>query len=293
MGIVVLLDRWIWDGRLSSAILAIAMLTMLMNFCASGGIGFAAVAQSLWLLAALLLNHTESNRDNIPKSWMLTLGRWQAAALTIGVGVLLTCFHQTAYSPVTQSQTLIIEGNTRHMLGQSNQALAAYRQAAKLDPFSPEPWEHVDELASALWLRTGDPSFEETFREAARESLKRNAHSSHAHMQVGHRWLAAYRRFNRRDCLQEAIRCYGIAVERYPNYNLGRAQFAWSLHLMGDEKAAEWEADEALRLDAWNPHKEQKLSKQRVFDVVPSHSAQPASAADRTAEQIALEIRNR
>jgi tetratricopeptide (TPR) repeat protein len=303
-----LFHGWVSHGRLSAAVLATAIVVMLVNLLGAGGIGFAGVAQTLWLLLALLMNHADAARPEsrgsdvpVPGSspgiaahpWRTSLSTWPAAGLTIAAGILLACFHQTAYSPVTESQTLMFEGNTRRMLGHTLPALAAYRQAAEADPYSPEPWESLYELSHDAWRQTGDSSLELSFRDAVRESLQRNSRSSHAHLLVGHRWLAAYRRFGRREYLESAIGCYGIAVKLYPHYNLGRAQFAWALGLSGDRVAAEREAAEALRLDALNPHSEQKLAAQQVYDATPSVAGQPPPPGDQNAEQTVKRLRNR
>ncbi len=292
-GVLVRIHRWVCEGRLLCAVLATAIVVMLVNFLAAGGIGFAGVALSLWLLAALLLNQAEADRQSPPEVWNRTLRRWPAIGITVAVGVLFVCFHQTAYSPITEAQTLLTDGNTRRMLGQPLPALTAFRRAADADPFSPEPWERAGELANEIWVQSGEHSFEELFRVAVRENLARNSRSSNAHMLVGHQWLAAYRRFGKRDYLDQAVGYYGIAVKLYPNYNLGRAQLAWALHLAGEDKRAKVEADEALRLDSLNPHQEQKLARQRLFDATPSDATQPAPPGDRSAEQMLRELRNR
>ena len=192
---------------------------------------------------------------------------------------------------MTNSQAFISDGTTRRILGHYVPALTAFRRATAADPLSPVPWEYVTEVTHEIWLQAGDFAYEEHFRDAVRESLARNARYSHAHLHAGHQWLAAYRRFGKPDYLDEAIRCYGIAVKLYPNYNLGHAQFAWALHLSGDAAAAEVEAAEALRLDSLNPHQEQKLVRQHIVDIAPLQPNQQPVAGDRNAEQILKDLR--
>jgi hypothetical protein len=291
MCILVLLHGWVHMGRLPIAVLATGIAVMLVNFLAAGGVSFAGVAQSLWLLLALLLNEAESVRKTSPTSWNPILGRWWTVSLAVAAGALLIAFRQTALSPVTQSETLISEGHTLRSMGRSS-AAEAYRTATDADPFSPQPWEYFGEFTKELWLQSGDdPTYEQSFRTAARESLRRNGRSSHAHMAIGDIWLEMYRRFGKKEYLDEAVNQYGIAVKLYPNYNLGRAQFAWALHLSGDQAAAEMEAAEGLRLDALNPHTEQKLAVRRIFDKEPKDSTQLPSPGDRTAEQTLQDLR--
>jgi tetratricopeptide (TPR) repeat protein len=65
--------------------------------------------------------------------------------------------------------------------------------------------------------------------------------------------------------LRKAASTTRRAAELYPNNSMIHAQLAWLYHLVGDSREAAAEAEEALRLDAQNPHEEQKLAKQQVF----------------------------
>ena len=289
-GVIAVFHGWIQDGHLSTAVLSIAMVTMLVNFLAAGGISFAGVAQSLWLLAALVLSHAEASARGLDQLRGRQIGRWQGLGITAAIGLLVICYHQTAYAPVTESQMQLMEGSTRRMLGQLPPTLTAFELAAQADPWSPDPWDQLAETTNEWWLKTGDHSLEDRFQEASRENLARNKRSSHSYMQTGHRWLAAYRRFDNQAHLEQAIQHYRIAVKLYPNYNFGHAQLAWALHLAGDP-TAEIEAEEAIRLDLINPHQEQKLSEQRLFDAVPTDSEQPPQPG-LSAEQMLLKIRN-
>lgn len=288
-GVLAMLHRWVIGGTLSSAVVGIAIVVMLVNLLAAGGIGFAGVAQSLWLLTALLLHQVTRTTESVVDG-RRTWGRWPAIGLTVFASVFFVLFHQTAYSPVTLAAAMLNEGNTQRILGRPFEALTSFHKAAALDPYSPEPWDQVAELTHEGWRQSGDLSLATQFERATRECLARNSHSSQAHSLAGHRWLLAYRQFGSRDLLEQAIRCYGIAVALYPNYNLGHAQLAWAWQLAGDPSAVV-EADEALRLDSLNPHQEQKLARQRLFDAIPTDTAQPAAPGDRSAEQVLLEIR--
>ena len=53
---------WVIGGRTAPALLAIAVVALLINLLAGGGIGFAGVAGSFWLLAGLALDLADRPR---------------------------------------------------------------------------------------------------------------------------------------------------------------------------------------------------------------------------------------
>jgi tetratricopeptide (TPR) repeat protein len=69
-----------------------------------------------------------------------------------------------------------------------------------------------------------------------------------------------------RQHLDEAIQAYRNSIQLYPNGSLGHAQLAWAYHWAGDDQEAAREAENALRLDALNPHTERKLARQYLFN---------------------------
>ena len=88
--VVAALYPWIERGAMPAVLLALAAVVLLINLLAGGGINFAGVAGSLWLLAALCL---------------ATLERWQKLT-TVPAGLLLTmiailggAFYLTVYQP--------------------------------------------------------------------------------------------------------------------------------------------------------------------------------------------------
>ena len=116
--------------------------------------------------------------------------------------------------------------------------------------------------------------------------------SSAAYEDFGNWLLASFRKTNDGGQLREGIRAYRQAVELYPNSSLGHAQLAWALHLAGDLTGSSREAEEALRLDALNPHQEIKLGALKINDPALNASGiLPATDAG-NAEQLMLKLRN-
>ncbi len=85
--------------------------------------------------------------------------------------------------------------------------------------------------------------------------------------------------------LDKALKAFREAAQRYPNSNFLQAQLAWTLHLTGQHEEAKRIAEEALRLDALNPHVLQKLADQHV--IVGSEEK-----PEETAEQMMQRLRN-
>lgn len=60
IGVLALLHGWVRRGAWSDAMLVLPLVVLLVNLLAAGGLSFAGVAQSGWLLVALVLNRREA-----------------------------------------------------------------------------------------------------------------------------------------------------------------------------------------------------------------------------------------
>lgn len=290
--LVVGLHGWVADGRLPTMVLVAAITALLINLLAAGGISFAAVAVTVWILFALLVAPAaipvaEAGGVAGVRPWYAGPPGQYLIAGMLGLG--LFGYYWTTYGPITESRTALSQGDLAVRMGRIPDAKESYERAAVLDPWGTEPWERLTELSHATWMRSGAAADEQAFRLTLAELLRRNPHSAHARTLAGHQWLSAYRRFESPAALHEAIGCYEVAVSLYPNYNLGHAQLAWALHLAGDPRSVT-ERDEARRLNGLNPHAEQQLSRQRLFDPR-AGEGRPAGGGE-TAEQWLDEIRN-
>jgi tetratricopeptide (TPR) repeat protein len=164
--------------------------------------------------------------------------------------------------------------------------------AAAADSYRVEPWQALAQLRLTMWLDGRDASREADFAEAAHETLARHRRSRAAHQAYGDWYLRAYRVTGQRRFLDEAIVGYRRAVELYPNYNLVHAQLAWALQIAGRFAESRAEAEEALRLDELNPHREQKLVEQVVFDLPQRFASQATNPPDMDAEQLMHSLRS-
>ena len=268
LGVVALVacHAWVIHGQLSLPTTLCAVVVSLVNLLAAGGISFAGVSLTLWLLMAISLNMVENEQPARARSRAVLGGLAGLAWL-----LLLLC-HQTAYDPILRSQALLAEANATQQLVEIEDAL---QRAAAADPYFSEPWLQLAVLHHEQWIRTGNLTTEKAFAEATEQLIKRNPRSNRLQLQLGHWHLISFRNNNRPAHLQDAIEAYRRAESLYPNYNLGCAQSAWVTFLANDLQNASAKAIGAIRLDDLNPHKEQKLAVQAIFDPGPARFPSP------------------
>ena len=278
--VAVLLRTWVVHGTLPPRLLLIAIFTLLLNLSAAGGIGFAGVAVSLWLLAALVINRSTSGQRTVE------LPRWGGATLAVlGLFLLVAC-HQTMYAPVLTAQAKVSEAMDWLGRGRLDQAESMLKQAAKADPAASQSWIQLAALYHAQLLLSHSPELQARFDDAVRQAQTRNKRSFSLHRQIGNWRLALFRRTADRRQLEAALEAYGNWVDLYPTSNLARAQLAWTYHLIGDHDSAAQQAMFALQLDAATPHQERKLAVQQVYD------ADGTSLAGTNAEQLMQKLRS-
>jgi tetratricopeptide (TPR) repeat protein len=188
-----------------------------------------------------------------------------AVLLVLAVAPLTLCY-ATAFRPVLRRAVLVDEGGRLAQQGRYERAAEAYRQAAQADPYSPQPWRLLANLAYHRWLERGLPRDLGQFGEFAREALSRDQRSKRFRRELGDRWLRAFRVSRQTKHIHLAVDAYRRALELHPNDSSMRAQWAWALRLAGEPEAAAQQAAEALRLDSLNPHSERKLASQQVYD---------------------------
>jgi tetratricopeptide (TPR) repeat protein len=247
------LSGWIIAGRLPELLPAIGVAVLLVNLLAAGGIGFPAVADSLWLLLALGLNRLEANRPlrNLPRG----VG---TAGLIVAITLAAACY-SSAYNPVLRYHQAVEMAKEALAHRNPDQAERHLREAAKADPLAVKPWQQLAALTFARWQQhPGEQTFR-AFESYNAEALKRVPDSSAAHLLSGDWYLAAYRKTHRKDYVNKALEDYRAAVERYPNSALCQAKLALAYKAADQPSQFRRQADEALRLDRVTPHVDKKL----------------------------------
>jgi O-antigen ligase/tetratricopeptide (TPR) repeat protein len=244
---IVLAALWLWisRGALPVAVTAIAAVALLVNLLVAGGIGFAGVAGTLWLLAALLLTAVEPLRK---------LPAWGATALFFATTALaLGCFVQD-YQPALARATALASAER-----DPQRAEQYFEAAAAADPLSAEPWNRLAGLAWGRWQELPAPA---TFQATIRfldEAQQRDPRSAALVDFRGDICFRAYQHTQGAAELQLAIEAFERSAALYPTNVYTRAKLAIALGAAGREAAATEQATEALRLDAATPHKDQKL----------------------------------
>jgi hypothetical protein len=245
-----LLRGWIESGVLSPRLLAVALFAILVHLLASGGMLFPGVAGSIWLLLALGLNLSEPRP--VP-SHRLAPSLALAACTALAAAQYLT-----GYSPVLRSQGALHESqDLQHDAQQKTNALV---RAASADPRSATPWQELAALRMQQWLQKPGPRLLDQFRQAAKQFLALQPHSSSAYRIVGKWWSQMFERSGNPEHAQAAAEALTTAVSLYPTSAILRAERATALKEAGQPEKATLEARTALRLHEATPHKDKKLS---------------------------------
>jgi len=272
--VVYLLDSWVAEGQLSLAPLCVALVVLLVNLLAAGGIGFGAVSLNVWLLMALSLNHAFPQES----PWrMLWNGSITAIASSVGVTVLCII---TLYTPVLDSKVATPSFSEMQRMTPQQLEERLFR-AIEADSFNPEPWSQLAMLRESLWqAKPTDRKFER-FESAVKEYLQRDPQHYSAQAEVSNMYLRMYRSRPSEKLLATSLKYQQAAIQRFPNSAILHAQAAWLLYLQGESKKAREEAKTALSLDEQHPHQEQKLNRQKIFDpAAPPDGPGPTNAEE-------------
>ncbi|MEA3458246.1 MAG: O-antigen ligase family protein, partial [Candidatus Thermoplasmatota archaeon] len=224
-----------------------AIITLLVNLLAAGGIGFAGVAGSLWILVALGL-FSESLQESRP---LRPLVAPTVAALLAILGVM--CY-VTAYSPVLNSQS-----HTQAALNDPARAREHLRAAAVADPLSAQPSRQLAMLYFDAWRRDRNPRDLQNFEQFMAIALEIDSGSSSAWQMSADRYLEAYAHTRRPADLEHAVAAYRRAVGLYPADATTRAKFAIALRMAGKAEESAKEAKMAEKLDEQTPHTDRKM----------------------------------
>jgi O-antigen ligase len=244
------LRTWVESGRLAAPLPWLGASVMVVNLLAAGGICFPGVAGSLWLLCALgftLGDHRPPRR----------LSRRAAGLFLICALAVAAVCSLTAYLPVMRSRMNLLRAQAPGLGAAEIESLLV--GAAQADPRADQPRRQLAELTFARWTERPLPVLFQRWRSFQDEVLRLRPMSSAAWQQAADSFFEAYRRLNKTEWLDEAVRHYRRAVELYPNQATLRGRLAVALDASGAARAAAAEADHALRLDHLTPHLDQKL----------------------------------
>jgi tetratricopeptide (TPR) repeat protein len=279
-----LLDRWVVGGKLPRALPVIALVVLLINLLAAGSTSFPGVFLTAWVLVALALAQGAV-------TWTWRPGRVAVLGVLALSLLLAVASTYTQLTPVVTSAAHLDQAERLLHAGRREEAEAALRAAATEDPCSPLPWQHLAEVKMQEWLVTQSPQDWEQFSAASAEYARRDSRHQIQFTQQGNWRLLAWRKTGNSSQLEAAIDAYRQAVAWYPSKALLHAQLAWALHLAQRADQAAAAAQTAIQLDALNPHREQKLDQQTIYDPQVSPTGAVLSS-DPSAELIVRRLRS-
>ncbi len=286
--VLFLLDPWVRRGTLPRSLIFAAWITALLNLLAAGGISYPGVAQTFWLLAALGLAIADPPAS--PATAAMTFWNWRTMAMMLcGVGLAFGCW-LNGVRPVREASRLL---NLAARSQTFERATSLYAAAAQADPWDPRPWQWLAEVHQLHWLEDRAPDRQRDVLSSLEQARRRDSRSFSFAMREGWLHLQTYRAAGTTEALERSLEAYRRATKLYPNSNYAHAQLAWVLHVAGQGRAAAEEAELALKLDALNPHIEQKLSQRTLADPAESMDGEPHGppAPTERAEQVMQKLR--
>ncbi|MCH7987698.1 MAG: O-antigen ligase family protein [Planctomycetes bacterium] len=286
--------------RLPSECLAGACVALLVHLLGAGGIEMPAITQTLIVLIALGAMNSSSGDEktsNDQRPLLVSQDRRKMFPVVLAVGggcVLLFAYClATSTMPVLNRNSLLALGdNDWSERGNLSAAMAKYRKAAEVDPFSPEPPERLAELSFQRWKDKPVVSEDDfmpvyQFSELAIELDPYNVRHYRA---LGLRYLEKFVRTENSADAARAVEYLSQATGRYPHNSRLRVELAVALKRSGRLTQAMQEAEEALRLDEIN-HREKHEDKYLLPGV--RQAMQRFIDADRNSQPIPNSRHNR
>lgn len=241
--------------RLPRGVYFAALAALAVHLLASGGISFAGVAGTWWLLIVLCI--AGERTDGKP---LIVSPKGGLVLLLLFTGGVVACYF-TAYSPVAGVAWRVDAADQRLDARDVDGAARLLEEARAIDAWATEPIR----TQLALQAATAPPAaIDAQFEQRIAQWHQLDPHAWQPRSQAGDWYLQAWRKSQERPLLAKAIQQYEAAVERFPNGAISHAQLAWALALHGDHKKAQRQAAEAIRLDGLNPHTERSLASDKV-----------------------------
>ncbi len=261
----------LWRLRpIPAAALGAAVLAVVVNLLAAGGIGIPTVALGLWSLLALGLNLREDRacgrlREAHDRAPPLVLSTVWAASVGVFFGDNLSYWRSEAWLAVA-------EDAVRPLTPDFDRAEIAYNRAIEADRFYVRPWILYARFAEYAWLFRGQRPSDMRWKkvpELLEQAVKlpRNPNSWALHRQRAEAIRELMTRLGSELSPEESVRLGGEIVKEwrtasrlYPNNAMLHARLAEASVGISMFADAVKEAQEALRLDDLMPHADRKLS---------------------------------
>lgn len=264
--------RLLWSGQgLDTALLASAIVAVLVNLIAAGGISVAAVALSLWAYFAVALNLREDRPCGLVHQGGGRLAAFGVA--TVWVALLGTFvgavqpYWKAEAAMVAADEVLAVQGR----IPDFDLVEALLHRAAQADPLSDRPWSRLAATEYQAWMSRGGKVDDLRWRKVPIEMYKAVSPPRNPNSWTGHRERAMMttlllKQLGAQLSPKEITRYRADVVEAsrratvlYPTNASLRAWLAEASAEIGMIPDAIKEGREALRLDEQTPHLDKKL----------------------------------
>jgi hypothetical protein len=272
---------WIRRGALPPALTAIGATVLLVALLAVGGITFAGVSGTLWLLVVVGLNSAGFERQVAQKTDRrmvpLTIG-W---LLFVGLGVLAFCQHQTGYEPVLACENSMEAARERMLRQPPMSPEPMWLAAIEADPWAVEPRRALAAALFEEWRASGPPAFRDgkpnvqsgkapirrrdaaklySFKSVNGGALAVDPLACSLWSETGIHWREIFEAERVPIYGRIAVNASRRAVDLYPTSAVLQFELAKTLAVTSLTAEAKAAAGEALRLDQITPHADKKLS---------------------------------
>jgi tetratricopeptide (TPR) repeat protein len=247
---------WVHSGKLARRLPIIAVIALLVNLLAAGGISYPGLAGSLWLLVAIELNLTDraesqtagsvEGRSLIEQWFHSTAFRWGAC---IALATLLAAALWTEYLPVMACRLQLSIADAAQAAGRADQSRNALEAATTADPWSSEAAVRLAAQRFADYQTLPTPSQRRTLLDADDVARRLASHRSNVWAQGGGFAAAIHQHTGNVEDFDAAQSYFERAIELYPSNAELQANAAKFWQSAGKTDRALAAATEALRLD--------------------------------------------
>lgn len=248
--------------------LLVCLITLLVNLCAAGGIGYAPIASILFLCCAALVNRASFPVDPQlspasaveAQAYKTGYSRQIAAGLLLFTFAAFFVFYLTSYKPRTNAYMFELRYENAQ-----NQYAEIFREGRvnQIDGASILVVSQYYYFSALEYSR--NPSEENRSRwEAAREKVSAvSPNSPTIPERCGDFDITLYEKNRQRtDLLDSAVRFYQTSVDRSPTDVSKRVKLIRALRYSGKLDEARQNAKIALEFDGITPHEDRKLTEQ-------------------------------
>lgn len=246
---------WIQVGNMPRWLPLVAVVTLLVNLLAAGGIGYPSIAGSLWVLVAIGLNSIDSFDDyslnststsRAPNFLGSKFGRWTVCAILAAV---LASAIWTEYLPVMACRLQLSIADAAQASNRADQVRSALEAATVADSWSTEAAARLAAQRFADYQALSTPTQRQILQEADASARRLAPHRSSAWAQSAEFAAAIHRDSGSVEDLDAASRYFERAIELFPSNAELRSKAAKFWQAAGANDRARAAAAEALRLD--------------------------------------------